>query len=78
MTDRDRIVTVVTECDFAPWRAPNFALLQSEHSVPVAKLSEAALMALASRWLDDLYAKAGKSNPFAANPLSDKLGGAGQ
>lgn len=71
----DRIVTVTTECDFAPWRAPNFALLPSENSVPVIKLSEGALRALAERWLEDLYAKAGKTNPFTSAPDPTGLSG---
>ena len=32
--------------------------------LPVAGLDHAALDALASQWLDDLYKKAGKRNPF--------------
>lgn len=51
--------------EYKPWVAPNFAIVFGvQESVRVDGLPQAALDALAKRWLDDLYAKANKPCPF--------------
>lgn len=72
MTDRPP-VEVSTTVKLKPWIAPNFAALALNHqqdapnvaaSIPVTELSEEALECMAQTWLDDLYQKADKKNPF--------------
>jgi hypothetical protein len=50
------------------WVVPGFASSVSDHckdvSFPVRDLPQAGLDTLAKAWLDELYDKAGKPNPF--------------
>ncbi len=66
-----------TVVKFKTWTPPNYAVLALEHqqdskevaaSIPVSELSEEALADLAMDWLDALYAKADKRNPFQLPP----------
>jgi hypothetical protein len=72
MTDEVKTTMGMT---FKAWNAPNFAVLamparnkgdglSSLPSFPVGELAADALDALASQWLDQLYAKVGRPSPF--------------
>lgn len=64
-----------------PWSAPNFAIRRddagtvegSDHAsgIPVRELDDATLDQMAKAWLDDLYARAGRTyHPFSASRVS--------
>lgn len=65
-------IQVKTTVKLKPWATPNFAVLDNEtdggdrenHTLPVKELDAAAIDALAVAWLDELYLKTGKDNPF--------------
>jgi hypothetical protein len=61
-------VEVKTTMKFKPWRAPNFAVLDTTgtegHPIPINDLDADALEALARSWLEDLYAGTEYHNPF--------------
>lgn len=63
-------MTIKTSIELQPWTPPNFASASGKAvenaAIPVAALDAEALDALAYRWLEDLYSKAGKRNPFVA------------
>lgn len=72
MTDT---VTVTAPVTYRAWKAPNFATLDMPPglkqdglkelpSIPVADLPAVAMDALAQQWLDHLYGKIGRANPF--------------
>lgn len=59
--------------DLRPFQIPNFVTIDlktpsksdtSAASVPISELDHDALDALAEQWLDALYKKANKRNPF--------------
>jgi hypothetical protein len=69
----EKTIRGAIEVKFRPWAAPNFAAIAGDgrsepkaEGVPVADLEAATLDAPAEAWLKDLYAKAGKKNPWAA------------
>lgn len=69
-------VEVKTSVRFNTWQVPNFATvttpprpkqegMQAAPTIAIGDLDVAALDALAAAWLEELYKKAGQSNPFA-------------
>ena len=58
-------VTAQVIVEYKPWTVPNFAsVVGAQDGSRVDELPQAALDALAQRWLHDLYAKANKTCPF--------------
>jgi hypothetical protein len=66
-------VEVRTTVKFKPWGTPNFAVLDNttdggdreNHTIHVKELDASALDALSWAWLEELYQKVGKDNPYA-------------
>lgn len=73
MALREDFVEATVDLKFKPFMVPNFASIFGRDSAdstgfPVSDLSRHALDELAARWLEELYAKAAKRNPFRRPP----------
>lgn len=64
LTEEEKI-TGQAELVFKPMLTPNFVNIDgAEQSLPIRNLTQETLDALAGRFLNDLYDKAGKHSPW--------------
>lgn len=66
-------IIVTAPVTFKRWRAPNFASLDKESGgIAVEDLAPQVLDALAQDWLNQLYAKVGRSAPRLSAPEGER------
>lgn len=57
-------VSIKTTVSFKSWMVPNFVTPVDGKSIPLKEADETVVDVLAEKWLEQMYANAGRRNPW--------------